>query len=154
MSKYGFLSGIFLLLGVLAIAGVLYMVLSYAGETLNAMTDFVTTNDFTKLKDCGIDPPAQFDKIKTDLPTVILPFLYLGLPLLLILIAALMFLAGKYHEKGRKEDESHKMERIESEAERKVIRKLSVEKPEPPAPTKKTVRRKIYETETESPEEK
>jgi len=153
MGKYGFLSFIFLLLGALAIGGILYMVLSYAGDTLNAMTDFITTNDFTKLKSCGIDPPAQFDKIQSDLPTVILPFLYLGLPVMLIVIAFLMFLSGLFYEKGRYEDESRRMERIESEAEKKVIEKMSAEKPPPPPPVKKTVRRKIYETETEAPEE-
>ena len=153
MSKYGFVSGIFLILGLLAVAGVLYMVLSYAGATLNAMTDFVTTNDFTVLKNCGVNPPEQFDKIKSDLPTVILPFLYLGLPLSLILISVLMFLAGKYNEKGGREDEERRKERIEGEAEKKVIEKLAAERPPPPPPTKKTVRRKIYETETEAPEE-
>jgi len=133
MSKYKMISYLFLLLGVLIIVGSAYLVISYASDVLGAIVDFVTTNDFTKLHQCGITPPAQFAKIKADLTTVILPFLYVGIPLLLIFLSFVMFQAGFYFHRGKHEDDARKSEELEKEMVHKLVKKMEAEKaPSPP----------------------
>ena len=108
MDRNKAISGILLASGIAVIICVLYFVLSYAGQTMNAITNFVATNDFTKLKDCGVTFPDQFDKVKSDLSTVILPFIYLGLPLIFIIVSSLMFFGGRYYQRARQEEDREK----------------------------------------------
>ena len=134
MNKSRVVSILFVILGALAIVGVVYAVLSYAGDMLQAIVEFITTNDFAKLQKCGIEPPTQFSKIKADLATLILPGMYIGLPLAMILISVIMFLSGFYYHKAKIEDESSKSERIEREMVHKIVKKMETEKaPSKPA---------------------
>lgn len=152
MSKYKVVSYLFILLGLLVVAGSAYVIVSYASNLLNAIVEFVTTNDYTKLRECGVTPPAQFDRVKNDLTSVILPFLYAGFPLLLILISFLMFLAGFYYHRGKLEDEARKKEELEREMVHKIVKKMETEKV-PSQPTKRVVEQQIKETEKEVPAE-
>ncbi len=111
------------------IVGSAYMIISYASDILTSIVDFVTTNDFTKLKDCGIAAPTQFNKIKADLTTLILPFLYLGIPGVLLLLSALMFVAGFYYYRAKMDDESAKHQNLEREMVHKIVKKMNVQKP-------------------------
>jgi hypothetical protein len=132
MSKYKVISYLFIILGLLVITGSAYFIISYASNLLGAIVDFVTTNDFTKLQQCGVTAPPQFVKLKSELPTLILPFLYYGIPGLLIIISVLMFYAGIFYHKGKMEDEAHKSEQMEREMVHKIVKKMETEKPSQP----------------------
>jgi uncharacterized protein YneF (UPF0154 family) len=133
MNKYKMVSYLFVLLGVIVIVGAAYFIISYSSDILGSIVNFVTTNDFTKLQQCGINTPAQFSKIRTDLTTVILPFMYVGIPLLLIIVSALMFMAGVYYHKGKFEDEAKKHEEMEREMVHKLVQRMG--KPAAPPAT-------------------
>lgn len=124
MNKSKMVSFLFVLLGLLVIIGSAYVIISYATTMLSAVVNFVTTNDFSKLQQCGVNPPGEFNKLKNDLTTVVLPSLYIGLPLLLIVLSSLMFLAGFYYHKGRHDEEIKKVEQLEKEMVHKVVKKM------------------------------
>lgn len=124
MSKYKVVSYLFVLLGAVIILGAAYLIISYSSDILNAIVDFVSTNGFAKLQDCGVAPPPQFSKIKADLTTVILPFLYVGVPMLLIVISGLMFLGGFYYHRGKFEDEARSHEELERQMVHKLVRRM------------------------------
>ena len=104
MNRYKLTSVFFVILGLLVIIGSSYVIASYVSNILTGIVDFVTTNDYSKLPQCGITLPDRFYKIKSDLTTVILPFMYAGFPVLLIIISILMFLAGSHHRMGKIEN--------------------------------------------------
>jgi len=133
-SKNKMVSYLFVILGILVMAGAAYMIVSYATVLLGAIVDFVTTNDFAKLQQCGVSTPQTFNQVKADLTGVILPFMYLGIPLLFLVISAIMFMAGYFYHKGRHEDESRKSAEIERQIESKVARRMETSRPAPSAP--------------------
>ncbi len=161
MSKYKIVSYLFILLGLLVIAGSAYVIIAYASDLLRAIVDFVTTTDFTKLQQCGVSAPPQFNQVKADLTTMILPFLYLGLPLLLVVISALMFLGGFYFHKGKHEDDTKKSEELERQMVHKIVSKMESEKPAgqkkaaeaPPAAPVRPQPKKQADPDDEEPEE-
>jgi len=146
MNKHKIIGMLFVLLGVLVILGSAYVVITYANEMLGAIVDFATTTDFVKLRNCGVEAPPQLDKIKGELTTVILPFLYLGIPLILIILSALMFLGGFYYRKGKTDHDTKKNEELERKMLRKAVTKLESEKPSPP-PSKEPEPEEEEETE-------
>lgn len=102
------LSWVFLALGIVIILASVYAVLVFSGSVLSAIVDFVANNDLNKIKSqCAAYVPAQFEDIKRDFATLILPMLYLGVPVTLIVLSALMFQAGYYRRKAE-EAESEK----------------------------------------------
>lgn len=129
MSKYKLVSYLFVLLGLIIIVGAAYLIISYSSDILNAIVDFVSTNGFAKLQQCGVTPPPQFSKIKADLTSIILPFLYVGIPLLFIIISALMFLGGFYYHRGKFEDEARKHEELERQMVHKLVRRMESSRP-------------------------
>lgn len=131
MNKSKLTGLLFVLLGALIILGSAYAIISYASGLLGAIVDFVTTNDFTKLQQCGVNTPTEFQKLKTEFTSIILPSLYIGLPLLLILLSFLMFLGGFYYHKGRHQDETEKYQDMEREMLRKAVTKLEKRMPPP-----------------------
>lgn len=135
MNRYKFVSYLFVLLGLLVIIGSSYVIISYASDILGAIVDFVTSNDLARLQQCGVTPPSQFNKIKGDLTTTILPFLYIGLPLLFIVISVILFLAGFYYHKGKHEDDIHMNEKMERDMLHKLVKKIETEKPAAPKAT-------------------
>jgi hypothetical protein len=148
MNKHKMIGVLFVVLGTLVIAGSSYFIISYASNMLTAIVDFVTTNDFTKLQQCGVTPPAEFHKLKNELTTIVLPFMYLGVPALLIVISFLMFLGGFYYHRGRHEDEIKRTEEMERHMLRKAVHKIAKVKGAPtPSPEE------LEETEEEEPEE-
>ncbi len=128
MNKSKLVGYLFVVLGALMIVGSAYVIIAYASEMMTAIVDFVTTNDFSKLQQCGVTPPSQFNKLKNDLTTVVLPSLYIGLPLLLIILSFLMFLGGYHYHKGRHEEELKKVEEMERMMVHRVVKKMSTEK--------------------------
>ncbi len=152
MNKSKVVGFLFVILGILVIVGSAYVIISYASEMMTATVDFVSTNDFSKLQQCGITPPTQFNKLKNDLTTVVLPALYIGLPLVLIILSALMFLAGFYYHKGRHEDELKKVEQLERAAVHKVVKRMVAE--QGPKPMQVAEETEEFEEEPEEEEEK
>ncbi len=146
MNKSKMVGFLFVLLGALVIVGSAYVIIAYASAMFGAIVDFVTTNDFAKLQQCGVTPPAQFNKLKNELTTVVLPSLYIGLPLLLIILSFLMFLAGFYYHKGRHEEELRRVEEMEREMVHRVVKKMQ-KGPQP------VTRRSMPEDDEEEPEE-
>ncbi|MEW6035423.1 MAG: hypothetical protein AB1529_02320 [Candidatus Micrarchaeota archaeon] len=156
MSKFKVVSYLFVVLGLLVIVGAAYVIISYASGIIGAVVDFVTTNDFTKLQQCGVTPPSEFAKLKNEFATVILPSLYLGSLLVPLVISGLMFMAGFYYHKGKLEDDSRKSEQMEREMVHKIVKKMETEKAPPPqrmaAPSPRPAARRP-EPEEEEPQE-
>ena len=129
MSKYKMVSYLFVLLGVLVFAGTAYLLISYASDILSSIVDFVTTNDYTKLQQCGVTPPTEFNRLKTEFATIILPALYLGPIALFVVLSAIMFMAGMYYHRGKLEDEQSRHEKIEREMVHKIVNKMDQDRP-------------------------
>ena len=129
------MSYILILLGILVIAGSGYLVFSYASTIITAIINFITTNDYSKLQQCGVTAPLEFNKVKADFATLILPFFYVGLPLIMVLVSYLMFMAGFYYHKGRVDDETKAHEQLEREMVHKIVKKMATEKPDQPSET-------------------
>ncbi|MGB9719147.1 MAG: hypothetical protein ACPL06_00960 [Candidatus Anstonellales archaeon] len=109
--KDKFLSLVFLALGIVIILASVYAVLVFSGSVLSAIVDFVANNDLNKIKSqCAAYVPAQFEDIKRDFATVILPMLYLGVPVTLIILSALMFQAGYYRRKAEEMESEKSLE--------------------------------------------
>jgi hypothetical protein len=100
MGKHNVVSGILVLIVILMIVVSTYTVLNYTTGVLNAAVAFASSDQAGKLTSCGITPPPELFKLQADVPTLILPAVYLGLPGLTILIAILMFIAGYYYGGG------------------------------------------------------
>lgn len=104
MGRHNVVSGILVLIVILMIVISTYMVLSYATGVLNAALAFATTDQMTKLQACGITPPTELYKLKADIPSLLLPAIYVGFPGLMIILAILMFVAGYYYGGSIKEE--------------------------------------------------
>lgn len=101
MGKHSTLSGILVLAVILLIAASTYVVVAYATGVLNAALAFMSSDQITKIQACGITPPAELSKFRDDIPGILLPAIYVGLPGLMLLIAILMFAAGYYYSNGK-----------------------------------------------------
>lgn len=137
MNKYKIISYFFMLLGVLVIVGSLYVIISYASDLINAIVNFVTTNDYSKLQQCGVSYPPQFDKLKAEFATLILPALFIGLPVILIVLSAVMFAAGFHYQKGKLQDDARKHEELKQELVHKIRKKMGVSAPGASVPQSK-----------------
>jgi type IV secretory pathway VirB10-like protein len=133
MNRYKFMSYLLILLGAVVIVGSGYLIYSYASTIISAIVNFISTNDYSKLTQCGVNTPPEFNKVKADFATVILPFFYVGLPVILILVSYLMFMAGFYFHRGKEEDDAKKHEELEREMVHKIVNKMQTEKPTAPA---------------------
>ncbi len=101
MGRHNVLSGILVLVVILMIALTTFMVVNYTAGVLTAAVAFASTDQITKLQACGITVPTELFKLQADIPSLLLPAIYVGLPGLLIIISILMFIAGYYYG-GRK----------------------------------------------------
>ncbi len=126
------ISTLLILLTVAIIAVSTFFVLSFLTMIMSSVVNFASSYESTKLYACGINAPPEFYQLKNDAPTF-LPILYLGFPILLILIAVISYIAGTHHgsseneslhkhdekvrEKMREEDEPDEEEETEEEEE-------------------------------------
>ncbi|MFH0737629.1 MAG: hypothetical protein V1827_03665 [Candidatus Micrarchaeota archaeon] len=130
MNRFKLTSYLFLLLWLLVVVGVAYLTISFVTGVISAVVDFVTTNDYTKLQQCGISPPGEFASLKSEFANLLL-VLYMGFPGVLLVISALAFVAGFYYYRGKFEDESKKHEVLEREMVHKIVAKMETEKGKP-----------------------
>lgn len=118
MRKSGWTSYLFIVIGVFLISIATYLVISYSGKVLDGAIEFLTSNDASKLRSCGITVPSGLMSLRNDLIGVILPFTYVGLPLYLVALSLVMFASGYYFHKAKNEDDQFSKD----EAERAAIR--------------------------------
>jgi len=113
-------------LGAILLVGGLYLAISYMGTLMKGIIDFLSANS-GEISDCGIGVPDMFIELKDQFATLILPVLYLGIPLAVVIISVIMFLGGYYYGKGSFQDrlkqEMEHEEKIEQEVERRVGKK-------------------------------
>jgi hypothetical protein len=94
MAKHNVISGIIVFVVILMIVSSTYMVLSYVTGVLNTAVAFASSDQAGKL---GIIPPPELFKLQADVPTLLLPAIYVYFPALMICISILMFIAGHYY---------------------------------------------------------
>ncbi len=126
MNRTKFMGIVLGLIGVILLAGGIYFALSYIGNIMNAMIEFVSTNSGA-ISSCGITVPDEIAELKDEVATTILPGLYLGIPLAVILISFIMFAGGYFYGRGSYQDqlnrERKEEEKVEAEIERRIVRK-------------------------------
>ncbi len=100
MSKNNIVSGVLVLAVILLIASTTIMVVSYTTGILTAAVSFASTEQMAKLQACGVTTPNELIQLKADIPGLLLPAMYVGLPALLIVLSILMFIAGYFYGSG------------------------------------------------------
>ncbi len=106
MGKHNTAAGILVLIVILMIAISTFMVVTYSTGILTAAVAFASTDQIAKLQACGVTPPDELFKLRADVPGLLLPAIYVGLPSLMIIISMLMFIAGYYYGNGKEEHSS------------------------------------------------
>jgi len=149
MNKNKFFSWFFVVLAAAVMIGSVFVFVSYATDILNAIVDFITSNDLKKLAQCGAVLPPQFERIKGDFTTLILPLLYYGIPGLLLAVSVLMFFSGYFYHKGHHEEETRNREEIERDMIRKAAERVARQK----AKEVEAVASRAMEEELEKPQE-
>ena len=134
MNRFKLTSYLFLVLWLLVVVGIAYLTISFATGVISAVVEFVTTNDYTKLQQCGISPPGEFASLKSEFANLLL-VLYLGFPIVLLVISALAFVAGFYYYRGKLEDDTKKHEVLERDMVHKIVAKMETEKGKAPSST-------------------
>lgn len=126
-------------LGVVVLVGGVYYALTYFSYLGNLIIAFFSANSVQDLSSCGLYIPEGFNGLRDQIATTILPLLYLGVPLFLILVSVLMFCSGYYF--GRHSTESQHKERVkrEEEIKQEVAKRMG--------------RKQMKATEEEEPEE-
>ena len=100
MGKNNLISGILVLVVILLIASTTIMVVSYTTGIVNAAVAFASTEQAAKLQACGVTMPNELIQLKADIPGLLLPAIYVGLPALFIVLSILMFIAGYFYGSG------------------------------------------------------
>ena len=126
------------LLGVVLLVGGIYYAITYVGAIMNVMIDFFAQNGGA-IANCGIGVPDELAQLKDQVATVILPGVYLGIPVAVILTSVIMFAGGYFYGKGALQDKLHgekrHAEQMEQEVERRVVeRKTKTSKKAAPEP--------------------
>ena len=101
MGRHNTLSGILVLAAVLMIVATTFMVVFYATGVLSAAVSFASSDQIGKMQACGIAAPAELVKLRSDIPSLLLPAIYVGLPGLLIILSMMMFIAGYFYGGGK-----------------------------------------------------
>ena len=108
MGKNNKISGVLVAIVLLAIVASTFLVVNYATNILTETMAFASTTQMARLQTCGVYLPADLLRLQTDVPSFILPAIYVGFPGIMIVIAILMFVAGYYYgnEKGESSSET------------------------------------------------
>lgn len=83
-----------------------FLVVNYSTGILTAAVAFASTDQIAKMQACGITAPSELFKLQADVPSLLLPAIYVGFPGLMVIIAMLMFIAGFYFGNGPEERSS------------------------------------------------
>ena len=100
MGKHNTVSGVLVLIVILMIAISTVMVVGYATGVLTAAVAFASTDQVAKLQACGVSTPDELFKLRSDIPNLLLPLIYVGFPSLMVILSIMMFIAGHYYGNG------------------------------------------------------
>lgn len=117
------------LVGAALVVSSLYFGITYVSYLGKAMIDFLAANDLQTLNSCGIVVPPAFIQMSEEFPSI-LPVLYLGIPLLVVVISLIMFGSGYYYGKDKMEREANAHKEKEEHIQREVERRTGA-KPAP-----------------------
>ena len=109
MTNSKYISYLLIVFTLLIVVAASYALISYVGTVLSGFVDFFAAGNVDKLKQCGITPPQSFYSFKNDVTTFVLPFIYVGFPLFLVIISAIMFVAGMMYKEGKHEDQGSRL---------------------------------------------
>jgi hypothetical protein len=122
--KNKLLAILFGIIGVIFVVACLYVGVTYLGFIGKALIEFFSAGNIQSMNECGITTPQEFVDIRNQLPTTLLPAIYIGIPVSLILISALMFLSGYFFGKhkvmGDLDSHIKREEEIESEVQKRT----------------------------------
>ncbi len=122
--KNKILSILFGLVGAIVVIACLYEGVTYLGFIGKALIEFFSPGNIQAMNGCGIATPQEFIDIRNELPTTLLPAIYIGIPLSLILISVLMFFSGYFFGKHKVVQEMQDKEIRNNEVEQEVNRRL------------------------------
>ncbi|MEW6748297.1 MAG: hypothetical protein AB1295_01165 [Candidatus Micrarchaeota archaeon] len=110
-------------IGVALMVGGIYLAMSYMGAIVNVMIGFVATNG-SAMANCGVTVPEELVQLKDQVATTILPGVYLGIPLAVIVISLVMFTGGYFYGKGALQDQMQREKRHKEEVEQEVEKRV------------------------------
>lgn len=122
------ISYLLILLALFVIVIVTYVFSDYLGLMLTSVVDFVNNNDLSKFQQCGILVPSQMNALKSELNTIVLPLLHLGIPFVMLIVALLMFLSGFYYHKGQVNDQISAEEQLKRAVAHRLVKRIHKEK--------------------------
>jgi len=111
---------------------------TYLGFIGKALIEFFSAGNIQSMNECGITTPQEFVDIRNQLPTTLLPAIYIGIPVSLILISALMFFSGYFFGKHTVEIELDAHIKREDEIEDEIKRRTGKKKEQHSKETEKT----------------
>ena len=130
MVKNKILSVLFGVAGIILLVASLYLAISYLSYIGKVMIDFFSSNNIQTISECGVVIPHEFTEIRDQMPSTILPAVYLGIPLTVLLISILMFFSGYYLGRHKVESELDAHLQREEEIEKEVKKRKAVEEKE------------------------
>ena len=116
------------IIGAILIITCLYFAISYLSYIGKVLIDFFSANNVQAISDCGVFIPEEFTEIRNQIPSTILPAVYIGMPLALILLAVLMFFSGYFFGKYKVESDLDAHIRREEEIEDEVQKRVGGKK--------------------------
>ena len=140
-------------IGVILILACLYFTISYLSYIGKVLIDFFSANNVQAISDCGVFIPDEFTEIRNQIPSTILPAVYIGMPLSLILLSVLMFFSGYFFGKHKVEHDLDAHIRREEEIEEEVQKRVGGKKPEKKKGKEKKAKAKKGKEEEEEEEE-
>ncbi len=144
---------LFGILGVILIIACLYFTISYLSYIGKVLIDFFSANNVQAISNCGVFIPDEFTEIRNQIPSTILPAVYIGMPLSLILLSVLMFFSGYFFGKHKVESELDSHIKREEEIEEEVKKRVGGKTPEKKKGKEKKAKGKKEKEEKEEEEE-
>lgn len=117
-------------IGIIIVVASLYYTITYLSYIGGVVIEFLSTNNVQEITGCGVVIPEEFMEIRDEFPSTLLPILYLGLPIVLILISVSMFLSGYFFGMHKVEMNIEEELSRQDEIEREVERRTGKKKPE------------------------
>ncbi len=121
-------------IGAILVMGGLYFAIYYLNYFGQGLIEFISVNNVDTISRCGIVVPDMFLQLRDQFSTSVLPVLYIGFPLAVIITAGIMFLSGYYFGRSSHEEDLESVEKrekeIEEEVQKRIVGKKTKEEPE------------------------
>ncbi len=148
MKKNKLMSLVLAIIGTVLVIGGLYMLISYLNYFGQGLIQFVSVNNVETISRCGIVVPDMFLQLRDQFATAIIPVLYLGIPIAVILVSVIWFLSGYYLGKSRIQEDIESEAKRKKEIEEEVQKRVGGRRPRPVEE-----KEEYEEAEEEEPEE-